>query len=200
MSYALDTNRFQQLPSPWLLEADLGSTLIVPGIQLFNITEAAAFDQIQSLRDMPAGGYALFAAEHLNDDLRTIFNQTQGTEEIPLAPVPFRAPFTTASARFNALQEEWDFMIDNGALWMRSAQRDELMAASEDVQVILEELSDNPSARDIRQAQEAFEQFTTRFEDWMYLQSLSHSYRVQIWQNRLSMIATLLDYGGDRLQ
>ena len=200
MSYALDTNRFQQLTSPWLLEADLGSTLVVPGIQLFNITEEAAFDQIQSLRDMPAGGYALFAAEHLNDDLRTIFNQTQGTEQIPLAPVPFRDPFTTASARFNALQEEWDFMIDSGALWMRRAQRDELMAASEEVQAILNELSDSSSTRDIQQAQESFEQFTTRFEDWMYLQSFSHSYRVQIWQNRLTVIATLLNYGGDRLQ
>ncbi|MEM9448468.1 MAG: family 10 glycosylhydrolase [Cyanobacteria bacterium P01_E01_bin.6] len=199
MSYASDTNRFQQLTSPWLLEAELGSTLVVPGIQLFNLSEAAAFDQIQSLRDTPAGGYALFAAEHLNDDLRSIFNRTQGTEEIPLAPIPFREPFTTASARFDALQHEWNFLLDNGVFWMRSTKRDEMRLASEEMQAILNDLSDDASARDIQQAQESFEQFTSQFEEWTYLQSFSHSYRVESWQHRLDMIDLLLSYGGDRL-
>ncbi len=200
MSYASDTNRFQQLTSPWLLEADLGSTLIVPGIQLFNLSEIATLDQIQALRDTPAGGYALFAVEHLNADLSAILNRTQGNHDIPLAPVPFRDPFRVASVRFNALHDEWNLMLDSGALWMRESQRVELEAASEELQGRLDALSDGASPQDIRHAQEALEQFTDRFEDWMYLQSLNHSYRVRIWQNRLTMIDTLLSYGGDRLQ
>jgi uncharacterized lipoprotein YddW (UPF0748 family) len=199
MSYALDTNRFQQLTSPWLLDADLGSTLVVPGIQLLNLSESAAFDQIQLIRDMPAGGYALFAAEHLNAELSTVFNQTQGTEQVPLAPVPFREPFTTASTRFQALQREWDLLLDSGAIWMRESNREELKTAAENLQAVLDDLSDDSSPRQIRQAQAEINAFISQFSDWMSLQSYSHGYRIQSWQNRLAMIDTLLSYGGDRL-
>lgn len=199
MSYAQDTNRFQQLTTPWLLEAELGSTLIVPGIQLLNLSEAATFDQIQSIRDMPAGGYALFAVEHLNDGLRTIFNQTQGTQDIPLAPVPFRDPFTTAATRFQSLRQEWELMLDSGVMWMRDSDRTELQTAADNLQSVLETLSSDPTRRDIRQAQAEVNAFISQFEDWMTLQSYSHSYRVQSWQHRLTVIDTLLSYGGDRL-
>jgi uncharacterized lipoprotein YddW (UPF0748 family) len=199
MSYASDTHRFQQLTSPWLLEAELGSTLVVPGIQLFNLSEAAAFDQIQSLRDTPAGGYALFAVEHLNDDLRSIFNRTQGTEDIPLAPVPFREPFTTASARFDALQYEWNFLLENGAFWVRPTQREDMIEAIANMQAMLDELSTESTAQDIRHVQETFQTFTTQFEEWSYLHSFSQRYRVNSWNQRLDMIALLLSYGGDRL-
>ncbi|MEL6223772.1 MAG: family 10 glycosylhydrolase [Cyanobacteria bacterium J06627_8] len=199
MSYASDTNRFQQLTSPWLFEAELGSTLIVPGIQLFNLSEAAAFDQVQLLRDTPAGGYALFAAEHLNENLRSIFNRTQGTDDIPLAPIPFREPFTTASARFDALQYEWIFLLENDAFWVRPTQREDMIQASEEMQLMLNELSDGATRREIRNAQATFQEFTTQFEEWTYLHSFSHSYRVESWKHRLDMIALLLDYGSDRL-
>ncbi|NEQ33995.1 MAG: family 10 glycosylhydrolase [Leptolyngbya sp. SIO4C5] len=67
MSYALDTNRLEKLTQPWLVENTFGSTLIIPGIRLLNLPEAAALDQIQALRDLPAGGYALFATANLDD-------------------------------------------------------------------------------------------------------------------------------------
>ncbi len=198
MSYALDTNRFQQLTAPWLMDADLGSAIVVPGIQLLNLSESAAFDQIQLIRDMPAGGYALFAAEHLNAELRTVFNQTQGTEQVPLAPVPFREPFTTASTRFQALQREWDLLLDSDAIWMRDSDREELKTASEHLQTVLDTVSDDPSPRQIRQAQAEIDAFIRQFSDWMSLQSYSQGYRIQSWQNRLAMIDTLLSYGGSR--
>ena len=78
MSYAMDTNRFEDLISPWILEANYGSTLIIPGIRLLNLPEMAALDQIQTLRDLPVSGYALFAVDNLQRGIQTLLNNTQG--------------------------------------------------------------------------------------------------------------------------
>lgn len=198
MSYAMDTNRLQRMTAPWLVNADLGSVLVVPGIQLLDLPEPAALDQIQALRDMPAGGYALFAVEHLNDNLSGIFSRTQGSAQTPLVPVPFRAPFQVAASRFEALQREWNFMLSSGELWMRSPQRDEWQTQTQELQETLNQLSEDSSSQQIRQAQRSLQEFRDRFDEWMYLQALSHSYRVQIWEYRLAMIDNLLDYGSDR--
>ena len=196
MSYALDTNRFRRLTAPWLLDddLDLGSVIMVPGIQLLNLPDEAAFDQIQHLRDTPAGGYALFAAEHLSDDLSNLFTRTQQTAD----PVPFRDPFATAASRFETLRRECNFFVNNGDMWIREAEREAWETESAALQNQLDELAANPTRESIRAARRAFNQFRDRFGDWMYLHSLSHDYRVQIWDYRLEVIDNLLTYGDDR--
>ena len=78
MTYAQDTPRFQRLAQPWIASTQLGSTLLVPGIRLLSLPSMGAFDQLQLVRDLPVSGYALFAAENLNNELQNIFSSTQG--------------------------------------------------------------------------------------------------------------------------
>ncbi|NJR58738.1 MAG: family 10 glycosylhydrolase, partial [Cyanobacteria bacterium CRU_2_1] len=108
MTYAADTHRLQQLAAPWLSEnANLGSTIILPGIRILNLSDAAVFDQIQALRDLPTEGYAIFATAHLQETLQAILTRTQGTGGAD--PIPYRQPFDAALNRFTALRREWSF-------------------------------------------------------------------------------------------
>jgi uncharacterized lipoprotein YddW (UPF0748 family) len=193
MSYAMDTNRLQRLAGPWLdTDADLGSILVLPGIRLLNLPESAALDQIQALRDLPAGGYSLFAVENLNENLQGIFSRTQGEPDIP---IPHRQPFDAAVSRYNALQREWSYLLENGQLWMRDQQLEEWRTQAEALELALEELADQPSRQKLEQARVELNSFRSNFNRWMYLQSLNHSYRVSTWENRLSILDTLLNYG-----
>lgn len=198
MSYAMDTNRLQRLTNPWLQEnADLGAALVLPSIRLLNLPESATLDQIQALRDMPAGGYSLFAAENLNDSLQAIFSRTQGsqTQISQRQPIPYREPFQTASARFTALVREWSFALGNRQLWMRDPQLTEWRTRTQELADRLEELGDTPSPQQARQAQRSLDEYRALFPDWMYLQTLSDGYRVETWDNRLDVIGDLLHYG-----
>ncbi|MEB3357139.1 MAG: family 10 glycosylhydrolase [Synechococcales bacterium] len=201
MSYAMDTNRLQRMTTPWLTETDLGAAMVLPGIRLLDLPDAAALDQIQAMRDMPAAGYALFAAENLNlnDNLQAIFNRTQGTEQNQTDLVPFREPFATAAARFTALKREWSFALSSEQLWMREAQLDQWRTQAEALQAALNALAENPSAANLQQAERSLDDFRNQFGEWMYLQSLSDAYRVQTWENRLTFLATLLNYGEARV-
>ncbi|HCA95364.1 MAG TPA: hypothetical protein DEP38_12145, partial [Cyanobacteria bacterium UBA9226] len=80
MTYALDTAGLETLAKPVLTQSNLMSALVLPGIRLLNLPDMVAVDQIQLLRDLPAGGYALFATENLNPNLQEIFQRTQGEE------------------------------------------------------------------------------------------------------------------------
>ncbi|MBE9181275.1 family 10 glycosylhydrolase [Oculatella sp. LEGE 06141] len=197
MSYAMDTNRLQRLAGPWLTNSsNLGSVLILPGIRLLNLPESAAIDQIQALRDMPAGGYSLFAAADLNDTLQSIFTRTQGTERAATAgPIPYREPFAAATDRYTSLQREWGYMLSSGELWIRERERQEWQARADELGVALAELSNNPSQLRLQQTRRQLDRFNQQFDSWMRLQSLNQSYRVRTWKNRLETIETLLNYG-----
>ena len=65
MSYASTTQRFDELIRPWVVESSYRSTKVIPGIRLLNLPAAVALDQLQLLRNLPTGGYALFAADNL---------------------------------------------------------------------------------------------------------------------------------------
>jgi uncharacterized lipoprotein YddW (UPF0748 family) len=196
MSYALDTNRLQRLAGPWVEETeDLGSVLVLPGIRLLNLPESAAFDQIQALRDMPAGGYSLFAAADLNDSLHTIFNRTQGDRTSAEDPIPYREPFAAAAARYTDLQREWSYLLENGQLWMRDRELEEWRTQAEALGESLDALADDPSQAQLRQTRQALSRFQQRFDGWMRLQSLNQNYRVRTWKNRLETLDVLLNYG-----
>ncbi len=124
MTYAMDTNRLQQLASPWLNgSSNVGSALILPAIRLLNLPEIVAVDQIQSLRDSATGGFSLFAAENLSDRLQGIFQRTQGTPEQQNEPIPYRQPFAAAAVRLEMLQREWGYLLENNQLELRDRDR-----------------------------------------------------------------------------
>ena len=199
MAYAADTNRLQQLTLPWLTEerVSLGSAIILPGIRILNLPDAVVFDQIQALRDLPSGGYALFATAHLHENLHGILNRTQGINQTD--PIPYREPFAAAANRFTALRREWNLMLSQDQLWIREREREEWQAQVEALNQALADLTEEPSDRKLAETQAQLQAFQAQFDDWMYLQSLNQGYRVRTWKNRLTVIGNLLEYGERRL-
>ncbi|MEB3230084.1 MAG: family 10 glycosylhydrolase, partial [Leptolyngbyaceae bacterium] len=203
MSYAMDTNRFQQLTTPWLTDPanDIGSGLVLPGIRLLNLPDNVAIDQIQALRDMPAGGYALFAVENLtnNPNLQTIFSQTQGSPAIATTPIPYRQPFATAAARFASLNREWNYLLEGDRLWLRDSDLTTWYRQTQALQTSLQQLVQQPSATAVARATADLQQYQAQFDQWMSLHSLENSYRVQTWSHHLDTIQHLLEYGNQQL-
>ena len=203
MSYAMDTNRLQQLTTPWLtgIAADVSPALVLPGIRLLNLSDSAAIDQIQALRDMPSGGYALFAVENLNnnDNLQTILNRTQGHRPPTALSIPYRQPFEAAVERFEALNREWNFALSTDELWIRDAELTDWYGQTNALQSSLQALANNPSRRRLGRTQRELNQFQEQFGSWMSLYALEDEYRVQTWSNHLSVVQQLLDYGEHQL-
>lgn len=196
MAYAMDTNRFQRLVQPYLTSSKLNSTLIMPGIRLLNLPEAVAIDQIQALRDLPSGGYSLFAAENFNDRLQTIFQKTQGPiQRTPKEPIPYRQPFAAAAVRYSALQREWNFLSAQKQLWMREPALSRWQNQSKALDQALQALAEAPGRDRLKTAKRELTNFRAQFSSWMNLYALEHRYQVDAWEHRLESIDTLLNYG-----
>lgn len=197
MAYALDTNRFQRLTKPILTTTELGDALVLPGMRLLDVSEVVAVDKIQLLRDLPANGYSLFAATHLNERLHSILNNTQGAH--PSArpqPIPHRQPFDAALARLTTLQQEWALQVARNRLWLEEPS--DWQDQNEALRQNLQQLASQPSPEQLEQAQERLNHFQERFNTWMQWYSWKNPYQVEAWQYRLAALGTLLDYG-DRL-
>lgn len=198
MSYAMDTNRFEELIHPWVLERSHGSTLIIPGIRLLNLPDMAALDQIQTLRDLPVSGYALFAADNLEQSIQQLLNNTQGTQETTPHSVPQQQPFTTAAERYQALQREWSWLLNNGQILMQDQAVAQWVS---DVNVLgeqLEALANDPSHRKLEVVRSQLNQLDRTISSDLTIQSQQNRYRLQTWQNRLTTIEHLLAYGEKR--
>ena len=193
MTYAQDTYRFQRLAQPWITSNKLGSALILPGIRLLNLPTLEAVDQIQLVRDLPVSGYSLFAAENLSDELQKIFHSTQSSNSLAL--VPYRHPFQTAAVRYNALQQEWNFLLSNNQLWLRGSTLSAFNTGAKDLESSLKQLSKQPSPSNLTAARTALSKFQSQFQIWMRSQYLENPYQVQVWQNRLATVERLLNYG-----
>lgn len=197
MSYAMDTNRFEELIHPWVLQANYGSTLILPGIRLLNLPDMAALDQIQTLRDLPVSGYALFAADNLQRSIQTLLNDTQG-EAMASHSLPQQQPFQTASERYQSLQREWSWLLSNGQLLM---SEESLAQWVEDVNRLgnrLDELAQQPSHRKLEEVRSQLDQLDRTVNSSLTVKSQQNQYRLQTWQHRLSTIEHLLAYGEKR--
>jgi len=218
MTYALDTNGLQKLAEPLLRQSTLSSVLILPGIRLLNLPDIVAIDQMQLLRDSPAGGYALFAVENLDVNLRDIFSRTQGGGERGLTrvgenfisssqspipspqsptrePVPYRQPFPAAAARYAALQREWNFLLKSNQILIREPALSEWGKQADALSASLNQLAAEPSMRNLSLAKASLSAFRAQFQKWMASQSVEHPYQVQVWDNRLATIERLLRYG-----
>ena len=194
MTYALDTNRLQSLTQPLLSQNQLGSTLILPSIRLLNLPDVVAVDQIQALRNFPASGYALFAAENLNDNLQGIFRRTQSAQAIA-SPLPYRQPFKAAAARYVSLQQEWTFLEANNQLWIKEPALSEWRKQADALSKALNQLADNPSANNLTMAKALLASFQFQFKKWMQSEGLEQPYQVEVWANRLATLERLLLYG-----
>ncbi|MBD2089796.1 family 10 glycosylhydrolase [Microcoleus sp. FACHB-1515] len=192
MSYAMDTNGLLRLASPWLTRADVGSALVLPSIRLLNLPEATAIDQIQALRDLPAGGYSLFAAENLSAGLQIVFDRTQGQAA---SPIPYRQPFQAAALRYAALTREWSYLLGQNQLVISPDQQQVWRSQAAALGEALDQLAADPSEANLDLAQSRLRRFQIAFPGWM---PTSDSYRVRTWQNRLGAIADLLAYGDRR--
>ncbi|WP_254567690.1 glycoside hydrolase family 10 protein [Oscillatoria sp. HE19RPO] len=196
MTYAMDTNRLEQLTQPWINQEDLGAALILPAIRLLDLPEIIAVDQIQALRNQSVGGYALFAAENLNPELNGIFQRTQGPSALgDRTPIPYREPFAAAAARFAGLQGEWQFLRDAEELSMREVDFTQFEENGLQLTQALEALASEPSRPNLEQARSVLREFRGQFRDWMNLYSLQKPYQIQTWENRLQTLEDLLNYG-----
>ncbi|MEM9484378.1 MAG: family 10 glycosylhydrolase, partial [Cyanobacteria bacterium P01_F01_bin.116] len=183
MSYAMDTNRFEQLINPWVLEQNYGSTLIIPGIRLLNLPNMAALDQIQTLRDLPVSGYSLFAVDNLERGIQTLLNNTQGNVN---HSVPQQQPFNTAAERYQLLQREWSWLLSNGQLVMNEPALTQWVVDVNALGVQLTELAENPSHRKLEEVRAQLEQLDRLIASDLTVKSPQNSYRLQAWDYRLT--------------
>ncbi|NEP12632.1 MAG: family 10 glycosylhydrolase [Symploca sp. SIO2C1] len=196
MTYALETNGLQQLAEPVLNFSARNPSLILPGIRLLQLPNIVAVDQIQLLRDLPVGGYALFAFENLNDNLHDIFRRTQGAEDDSTSePVPYRQPLKTAADRYEALLREWCFLLENNQLKIQDPALSEWSQKADALNTLLESMAEEPSTKNVLRAQSALLSFRSRFQKWMREYGKEKPYQVQVWDNRLATIERLLNYG-----
>ena len=199
MTYALDSTRFERLAQPWIASTQfgqLGTALLVPGIRLLNLPTPGAFDQIQVIRDLPAIGYALFAAENLTNDLQQVFSNTQGNpRRIDKEPIPHRQPFETAAARYKGLQAEWKWTQDNNQLRLTPTTRASFNEQADVLENALTQLAQKPSSSKLATATSSLRRFQLQFKGMMQQQAIDNPYQVRVWENRLGTIERLLRYG-----
>ncbi len=199
MTYALDSTRFERLAQPWIASTQfgqLGAALLVPGIRLLNLPTPGAFDQIQVVRDLPAIGYALFAAENLTNDLQQVFGNTQGNpRRIDKEPIPHRQPFETAAARYKLLQAEWKWTQDNNQLRLTPTTRASFNEQANVLENALNQLAQKPSSSKLATATSSLKRFQLQFRGMMQQQAVENPYQVRVWENRLGTIERLLRYG-----
>lgn len=201
MTYSLDTNRLQRITQPLTQENRLGAALITPSVKLLNLPEIVAIDQIQALRDLPTGGYSIFAAETINNNLQGFFQRTQGCStrnsqgSCPVPVIPYRQPFAAAAERYLALKREWSFLLANDQLWIRQPELAALNGKSDVLAQALNQLAANPSPQTLAMAKQSLQQLRTQFDNSMRLQALEQAYQVESWNHRLAGIDMLLRYG-----
>ncbi|MEL6399220.1 MAG: family 10 glycosylhydrolase [Cyanobacteria bacterium J06626_4] len=192
MSYAQDANRFAEMINPWVVEQDYGSTLVIPGMRLLGMPVPVMIDQLQTLRDMPATGYALFATDNLDSRIQTVLNQTQGSHH---NAVPQTNAYATAAARFAALQQEWNWLLANGQMTLQPRLADRWLADVNTVGASLATLANDPAlASSAVQAQVSDLQRNVGVGVELET-ATSTDYRFTTWKNRLEAINRFLVYG-----
>lgn len=189
MSYAADTSRFDRLVRPWLVDQSFGSTLVIPGIRLLNLSNAATVDQMQVARDLPTPGYALFAAADLNTELTTVLAQTQGQYR-STPPTSYHM----ALSRYQALQREWHWLLNQHKLWMDHHTLDQWVASVNRLGEELQTLAESPSRRGVSNVKGEISRVRISLGGAL-VNTANSPYRLQVWQHRLATIEQLLDYG-----
>lgn len=195
MTYALNTGSFEDRTRSIYEFPSKNASLIIPGIRLLNVPNAEAFDQMQSVRNMPSGGFAFFAAENFNTDLGTMFKQTQGNIPESQEPLPHRQPFQTSLARYQALQKEWNFMLLNHQMTIDPASLKQWASQSDQLSDRLKQLALNPNENNLIATQKELKSLKTRLPKYLGKYQQQKPEQLQTWMNRLITIENLLQYG-----
>jgi uncharacterized lipoprotein YddW (UPF0748 family) len=211
MTYALDTNRLNELTTP--LPNSLGQSLLAPAVKLLNIPEIVAIDQIQALRDLPTTGYSLFAAERITSGIHNFLARTQGdnagnntrqaslntlmgTNQTVSGTIPYRQPFTAAKERFNAIQQEWLYLISRQQFWVEKNDQEKIRNNSDRLVTLLEKLATKPNNLDLTEAKKLLSELRSQFNRYTGKSQLpEHSYQATSWKNRLEAVERILIYG-----
>lgn len=77
MTYAENTRRLEQLVQPTLDVVIQAPVLFLPSVNLLDLPAVEFLDQMQVVRDLPTGGYSLFAARQLDETLQGILSQSR---------------------------------------------------------------------------------------------------------------------------
>ncbi|RZM74889.1 glycoside hydrolase family 10 protein [Leptolyngbya iicbica] len=196
MSYAQDANRFSELITPWVVDQSYDSTLVIPGLRLLNMPVPVMIDQLQTLRDMPATGYALFATDNLDRRLQGILNTTQGQHE---SLIPQKTPYATASERYQALQREWNWLLTNGLITLQPRLAERWVMEVNAVGASLDALANNPDAATAAAVQLQVQALQRSIGAGLTLDiTTTPEYRLGTWKNRLEAINRFLAYGAQR--
>lgn len=193
MTYALDTDKLDGRVQTLYNSKREESALIIPGLRLLKVPDSVTVDQLQLVRNLPTGGFSLFAAENLTPNLGNILSRTQA--RTAPEPIPYRRPFQAASARFQSLQREWQFLVVNNQLAMASDRFPSWSRQVDSLARALNHLADQPSTQSLRQAQTLLTQFRQQLGGWMQQQRQVQPYQVASWENRLTTLDKLLNYG-----
>lgn len=192
MTYALNSDELEKITQPLFSEEAKINTIIIPGIRLLNLPDMVAVDQMQLLRNLPTGGYALFAAENFNPSLQKIISNRQVVEATPL---PTRQPFVVTVSHYQVLQKEWSFLLEKNEIDIALAARKQWEQESDLLAESFQRLAAEPSLKNLLSAQLALSSFQRQFRSWMKQYRQLQPYQVEVWENRLKMLDSLLSYG-----
>ncbi|MDJ0600609.1 MAG: family 10 glycosylhydrolase [Crocosphaera sp.] len=193
MTYALDTGNLEERIKLAFDDSLPQSALVIPGLRLLKVPDPVTIDQLQFVRNMPISGFALFATENLTPSLQTLLSRIQRPEKNQ--PLPYRQPFQTALARYQALQQEWDFLAHKQQLKVDKNSLRKIDNQGEQLEKALEKLAAEPSGQNLRIAQQILRQFQQQFPNWMRNHKQGYYYQVEVWENRLETLDKLLVYG-----
>lgn len=196
MTYALNTRRLQQLVEPAVTELKQAPVLILPSLNLMSLPQVQLRDQLQAVRDLPSGGYSLFAAAHLEDNQQEMLANSSSASQL----IPFRDPISTAIERFGALKKEWDFLVEQKQIWVGDYTLADWRAQVSRTQAALDVLTRQPTTGWLRTAREQVARTRDGLNNWLGYEKTLRPYRVQTWQNRLDSLDTLLRYAEARLE
>jgi uncharacterized lipoprotein YddW (UPF0748 family) len=199
MTYATEPLEYQKVAQSLFERSSKGATFTLPSIRLLNLPHIIAVDRMQLIRDLPAGGYALFAMENLNSTLERTFSRTQAGNK-KTEPIPHRQPFQAALIRYQTLQKEWIWSLANNKIVMEEEEMKNWSKEADALLVDLTKLASTKSLSDLLYARMTLSSLKRQFPKWMKNQKIAQPYQVKVWENRLEMLDKLLDYGQKSLK
>ncbi|BAQ63442.1 glycoside hydrolase family 10 protein [Geminocystis sp. NIES-3709] len=195
MTYALHTGTLEERTQGVYEFSMKNPSFIIPGIRLLNVPNSEAFDQLQSIRNMPSGGFALFAAENFNSGLQAMFKHTQGIPTETKEPLPHRQPFQSALVRYRALQKEWNFMLMNHQISIDPRSLKEWAQQADKLGDRFKQLAENPTQSNLTTTQKELSSLNMKLSKYLSQHKQEQPLQVQTWQNRLITLDNLLQYG-----
>ncbi|MGK7954759.1 MAG: family 10 glycosylhydrolase [Crocosphaera sp.] len=197
MTYALDTGNLEERMKLAFDDSLPKSALVIPGLRLLKVPDPVTIDQLQFVRNMPISGFSLFATENLTPSLQSLLSRIQRSEQPQ--PLPYRQPFKTALSRYQTLRKEWDFLANKEQLKIDKNSLKKIDYQGEKLEKVLEKLAAEPSAQNLRIAQQNLREFQQQFPNWMRNHQQIYGYQVRVWENRLKTLDKLLVYGDRKM-